>query len=273
MQTKIISAFSVCLTSCLISACVGTPNPSLPGDAVWDESSCRMIDADGASVGLGNLAVETLQLSDSTTLYYPTNIATSQCQFNVIGWGNGTTGFGGDAYPDLHEHWASYGFVIAVAHTNMALNNDAVLQSVEEAFAAADDPANFLHNKLKSEIGLAGKSQGGIAATAAEADARVTAIVAISGAKPVTDKPTMFLSGTEDFAYQNVANAYSASSAASVFAVADGVSHMAIVDHWGVRELATSWLRCYLQNYQDACTFTTSSDLQTEAWAEFDVSE
>jgi hypothetical protein len=257
-------------TSLLSSACDDPPPP--PQQEIWanwDEDSCMMID-DGSSNGLGDLEVNTVDLGTSTTVYYPVIITSSSCTFPVIGWGNGTSASGGYAYPETHEQWASYGFVVAVAHTNMALIGTPILDSVNAVFAAADDPSSILHNRLDIQIGIAGKSQGAIAATRdVDADSRAVVAVAMAGATSNVSKPAIFLTGTDDFLRNQTLTGYETASDAAVYAEASGVDHMGMNTYIGSRNLATSFLRCYLRNDVDSCSYSTCESCQVENWADF----
>lgn len=253
-----------------VSACDDLPPPEEQEIlAYWDEDSCMMTD-DGSSNGLGDLEVNTVDVGTSTTVYYPAIIASSSCTFPVIGWGNGTSAFGGYEYPEIHEQWASYGFVVAVAHTNMTLNGTPILDSVNALFETADDPSSIFHNKLDAQIGIAGKSQGAIAATRdVEADSRAVVAVAMAGATSDVSKPAIYLTGTNDFLRNMTRTGYETASDTAVYAEASGVDHMGMNTHIGSRNLATSFLRCHLRNDVHSCNYSTCESCQVETWADF----
>ena len=261
--------------------------------AVWNPDTC-LVDDDGASRGPGNLEVSSMVLAedsdpgdridDGTTVYFPTSLQTSACRFKVIGWGNGSTGSGGADYPAYFEHLASYGFVVAVAHTNATLAESApILTAVDLVRAQNNDRSSIFFDKLDPSFGLMGKSQGAIALARdlSHPDA-VAGVLIGSGSRPDSSlsKPGLFATGDADFARQFVVQAFEAATAAAVFAQAvqgpnpqgdPSAGHMDLNDRRGIVELATSFMRCHLRGNERACSHVACESCQTEAWSAFET--
>ncbi len=261
-------------------------------NAVWNPVSCQ-VDDDGSSRESGGLEVRSLVLvpdsstdaNDGTTVYYPALLETdSSCTFSVIGWGNGTTGFGGADYPAYFNHLASYGFVVAVAHTNLTMaDSQPILASIELVMAAAEDPESTFFEKLDTAFGLMGKSQGAIAAgrELAELDA-VAGVLIASGSprsSPLT-KPGLFITGDSDFAQPFVVSSYNAATGPAVLAQAaqednpgddPSAGHQELNEREGAVELSTSFMRCHLQSNDNACDYVNCAQCQVEPWSLFET--
>lgn len=254
-----------------------------------DPGDCQ-VDDDGSSRGPGIFEVRSRVLSpdsgpdtnDGTTVYYPAT--DSSCTFSVIGWGNGTTGFGGEHYPAYFNHLASYGFVVAVAHTNRTIDeSQPILTSVEQVMAEADDPESPFFGKLDPAFGLMGKSQGAIAVARelAEADAVAGVLIASGSLRDsALTKPGLFITGDSDFARQFVVNAYGAATGPAILAQAaqdenpsddPSAGHQELNEREGAVEISTSFMRCHLQSNADACSYVACEECQTEPWSRFET--
>lgn len=238
-------------------------------------SSCLNSD-DGASSGRGQYTVGTMELApgnDGATVYYPAELEDSPCTFAVIGWGNGTSSTGGDAYPVYFDRLASHGFVVAVAHTNFALNGPVLLDTAAQVLALNDDPDSVFYGKLRTGYGMMGKSQGAIAAARdVETDPNAIAAVMVAGSGGTLTKPALFATGDDDFLQGGTLNGYEAASGEAVYAeAAGGVGHLALDEYAGTAELATSFMRCHLQDDANACTYVACVDCQVEAWGDYRV--
>lgn len=73
-------------------------------------------------------------------LNYKLDLTKAVYLWRFVGWGNGTSSTGGDAYPVDVDRLASHGFVVAVAHTNVALNGPVLLDTAARALALNGDP-------------------------------------------------------------------------------------------------------------------------------------
>lgn len=271
--------------------------PSDAADAVtrarWNPDTCQ-VDDDGSSGEPADLEVRSRVLAedsdpndavdDGTTVYYPAILEASDCRFKVIGWGNGTTGSGGADYPAYFEHLAGYGFVVAVAHTNLTLNESApILASIDLVRAESEDPSSIFFEKLDSAFGLMGKSQGAIAAGRDLSHPNAVAGVLIgSGSTPgsALTKPGLFATGDADFLRTLVLRSYEAAIGEAIFAQAaqepnpdadPAAGHMDLNDRMGIVELSTSFMRCHLRGNQSACDHVRCASCQTEPWSAFET--
>lgn len=242
-------------------------------DSTTTDAPCVHVD-DGASTGPGHYTVASEVLTsgdDGTTVYYPAEIAESACTFSVIGWGNGTSSTGGEAYPEYFERLARHGFVVAVAHTNFTLNGTILTDTVAEVMAEGDQPASPLYGKLRAEYGLMGKSQGAIAASRdVNTDSNAIAAVLVAGASGEVTRPALFATSDNDFLQRQTLNGYEAASDRAVYAeAAGGVGHLDLDEHAGVAALATSFMRCHLQADPVACDYVACEACQVEAWGDY----
>lgn len=291
----IVSSTLVMVLAPSLSACDDDPNGVTDTDAGADspieadtdadtdagviagggDAGCLTPD-DGASTGPGayRVAVEDLAAGNTgTTVYYPAEIASSPCTFSVIGWGNGTSAVGGDAYPVYFDQLARHGFVVAVAHTNVTLNGTVLIDTVAEVMAKADQVDSPLYGKLRAEYGLMGKSQGAIAASRdVNTDPNAIAAVMVAGAMGTVTRPALFATGDSDFLRGQTLNGYEAASDQAIYAeAAGGVGHLTLDAHPGVAALATSFMRCHLQRDAVACDDLACESCQVEAWGAYRV--
>ena len=240
-----------------------------------DDDRCAVTD-DGSSTGPGRYTVASEELApgnDGATVYYPAELAESPCTFSVIGWGNGTSSTGGDAYPAYFERLASHGFVVAVAHTNFASQGTIILDTAARVLAENDNPDSVFFGKLRSEYGVMGKSQGAIAAARdVNTDPNAIAAVMVAGAAGAVTKPALFATSDDDFLRGGTLAGYEASTDDAVYAeAAGGVNHLALDDYVAVAELATSFMRCQLQDDATACAYVACADCQVEEWGDYRV--
>jgi hypothetical protein len=231
---------------------------------------------DGSSTGPGQYTVSSIELIpgvDGATVYYPAELADSPCTFWVIGWGNGTSSTGGDAYPEYFNRLASHGFVVAVAHTNFAANGPVILDTAALVLAENDNPQSVFFGKLATAYGVMGKSQGAIAASRdVNTDPNAIAAVLVAGAVGSVAKPALFATGDEDFLKQQTLTGYEAATDTAVFAEAvTGVSHQDLDGNVAVAQLATSFMRCHLQQDAAACAYVACADCQVERWGAYQV--
>lgn len=270
------------------------PDEPAPGEGsapAWNPSTCQ-VDDDGSSQDPGGLEVRSRVLvedsapdaNDGITVYYPELLETDDgCIFQVIGWGNGTTGFGGGDYPVYFNRLASYGFVVAVAHTNQTLSDDQpILAAVNQVMTERESPGSVFFGKLDPAFGLMGKSQGAIAAARElQESAAVAAVLIASGSMPdmPLTKPGLFVTGDSDFARQFVINAYDAAAGPATLAQAaqdenpqgdPAAGHQDLNDREGAVQLSASFMRCHLQGNDNACTFVQCAECQQEPWTRFE---
>ncbi|MEO0325427.1 MAG: hypothetical protein AAF447_20895 [Myxococcota bacterium] len=247
------------------------------GDAANDsggDEPCLVAD-DGASTGSGLYAVESMELApgrDGASVYYPAGIAESGCAFAVIGWGNGTSSMGGDAYPAYFERLASHGFVVAVAHTNFAAAGPVILDTAALVLALNDDPESPFFGKLRRAYGVMGKSQGAIAAARdVNLDPDAVAAVMVAGSMGTVTRPALFATGTTDFLQGQTLGGYEAATEAAVYAEATDVDHLGLDESVPVAQLATSFMRCHLQGDAGACAYLACEECRVEAWSAYQV--
>ena len=285
---------SVLFSVLILIGCGSSTQPDDPGDLDSDtadpidpdsgmasgsgapvDENC-WVAGDGSSDGPGPYAVRSMERAPGTsgfTVYYPAELVESPCTFAVIGWGNGTSSTGGDAYPAYFDRLASYGFVVAVAHTNFASRGTVILDTAAQVLADNDDPDSIFYQKLRAGYGVMGKSQGAIAAARdVNTDPNAIAAVMIAGSAGSVGKPALFATGDDDFLRGGTLSGYEAATDEAVYAeAAGGVGHLDLDDYVGVAKLATSFMRCHLQDDPNACAYVACADCQSEPWGDYRV--
>ena len=164
---------------------------------------------------------------NGTIVVYPKSLETSDAQYPVIAWANGT-GCITQLYYKLFEMWANRGYVV-VADTNvMTADGKSTIASIDYILAKNADPASVFYGKINADaIGAAGHSQGGRAVVNASAqDSRIKCILSIAGASNEAEAsgvtcPAFYMTGSADlivFAPMWVKPSYNASQGPAVYA-------------------------------------------------------
>jgi hypothetical protein len=224
------------------------------------------------TVDLGTFA--TLPSTPTTySIYYPTNM-NDGCPHPVVAWGNGTSVTGPQVYEFFHKNLASWGLVvIASDNPNSAggltggTSQDVFLKpAIDYMIAQNAASSSQFFQKLSSDYGTAGHSQGAIAATAASHHPNVRAEAQVEGGgTPKAGIAFLALSGTNDtiVGTQAPTASYNAATGPSLLAIYTGADHTTTPTLAGwiqqnagsiafVR-LYTAWFRCYLAGDQTAC--------------------
>jgi dienelactone hydrolase len=114
------------------------------------------------------------------TLYFPENAAAGE-RFPLLTFGNGTF-CSPTFYDELITHVASHGFVVVAANTSTVGTGEPMLKAVDWALAQNGQTGSPINGKIDGEhIGAFGHSQGGAGTCNAGLDARIDAIVPLSG--------------------------------------------------------------------------------------------
>ncbi|MFD4029518.1 hypothetical protein ACFWVP_03035 [Streptomyces sp. NPDC058637] len=165
----------------VLSAPAGAATASTPTDTSAVATPITTATADFAAPGPYATAVE---VGAITTLYYPRDIANSDRRHPVIVWGNGTNGIP-LVYRDLLLHWASQGFVVAVANTPQSNLGISMRAGIDMLTRRDADPDSVFRDRVDLEhIGASGHSQGGAAAIVVGAHPRIDTVLPIQPGPP-----------------------------------------------------------------------------------------
>ncbi|WP_405058524.1 hypothetical protein OG474_38150 [Kribbella sp. NBC_01505] len=137
------------------------------------------------------------------TLYYPTDLATTNSKHPVVLWGNGT-GASVDQYDVFLRHLASWGFVVAAANTGQFGTGREILAGGKYLIAENARTGSVFHQRIDVQnIGAAGHSLGGGGTIAAGADPMVKVSMPVQpgpqGSVPALRGPSLFVAGQLDY--------------------------------------------------------------------------
>ena len=115
------------------------------------------------------------------TFFYPTPLRDDGVKHPVIVWGNGTF-LTPMNYEGLLRHFASHGFIVAAANTTNAGSGNEMIAGLDKLAGYNATPGNVFFGKVDlTMVATMGHSQGGLGATNAARDPRVTTVVGIEG--------------------------------------------------------------------------------------------
>lgn len=91
------------------------------------------------------------------TIYYPSNLSTI---YPVIVWGNGT-GMKPDKYKTIHQHLASWGFIVIDNYDEGALSGASIIETYNYIVSEHQNAESIFYQHIDTaHIGAAGHSQG-----------------------------------------------------------------------------------------------------------------
>lgn len=168
-----------------------------------------------------NINIGVMENYKSYTIYYPSNINSSNQQFPLIIFSNGT-GIKASSYPALLEHLASWGFVVIGTEEEYSWNgfsSEMCLRlaiKLNESEQYLDWKSNPFYRKIDlNNIGVSGHSQGGVGVVNAATDTTHANMIKAIYAASTTNKtlasalewdfdatkinvPTLLVAGTGD---------------------------------------------------------------------------
>lgn len=208
------------------------------------------------------------------SIYYPQNMEAS-CPHPIAAWGNGTSVTGQQVYGFYQTNLASWGIVV-IASDNPNVAAYPYLQTGIDYLVAQNKlSSSVFYQKLSTRAGVAGHSQGGIAATTATQDSNVVAEVCVEGGGvPKQGVATLCLTGNapSDAGASSAINSvnafvieqtYPGTTGPGFLADWDGGDHETTPTLGGYAmgnpgtiqfiRLMTAWYRCYLADDGKAC--------------------
>jgi hypothetical protein len=220
---------------------------------------------DLADAGLGSAAAPT-----TFTIYYPSPME-ANCPHPVVAWGNGTGVTGQTTYQFYNNNAASWGMVAIASDNSNVAGAPYLSTAVDYLLAQNKNPGSVFYQKLAAKAGVAGHSQGGIAATQASNDTNVAAEVCVEGGgTPRAGVATLCLTGSITDGGLNgvnlgvVTQTYPTTTGPAFLADWDGGDHVTTPTVAGLFSqnpqgtlqfvrLLTAWYRCYLAGDTLAC--------------------
>lgn len=223
------------------------------------------LSVDLADAGLSGAASPT-----TFTIYYPSTFE-ANCLHPIAAWGNGTGVTGQQTYAFFNNNVASWGIVVIASDNSNVAASPYLSTGIDYLIAQNNDPSSRFYKHLSTKAGVAGHSQGGIAATSATTNSNVVSEVCIEGGgTPKAGTAVLCLTGSITDGGLNPVNAivvsgtYPATSGPGFLADWDGGDHVTTPTAGGwfsqnpgtiqfVR-LMTAWYRCYLAGDTHACS-------------------
>jgi hypothetical protein len=210
--------------------------------------------AQSAYDGDGPLPTRAQEGGLTCTIFHPREIKPGA---HVILWGNGT-GTRPVDYADLLHQLASYGFVVAAAHTPTAGSGADMLQCLDWLTAENAREGGPYFGKLDlSKVGATGHSQGGGGAVMAGRDPRITVTAPImpavrDAAAPTQQHGPMLLlsAGIDTFVSPERQQAvFAASTVPTTWLTRKEAGHLtAMGDAGPYRAAVTAWFLYQLEN-------------------------
>jgi hypothetical protein len=254
---------------------------SSSGDAGAQSAGTCLMAGSGDYSKTGPYAVSTMSvdLSDAGlsgaaspttfTVYYPTTFE-ANCLHPIAAWGNGTGVTGQTTYSFFNENVASWGIVVIASDNSEVSASPYLSTGIDYLVAQNSDPSSIFYQKLSTKAGVAGHSQGGIAATTATTNSYVVSEVCVEGGgTPKSGTSVLCLTGSDWDGGLNPVNAYvveqtyPATTGPAFLAEWDGGDHVTTPTAAGWYEanpgtiqfvrLMTAWYRCYLASDNNAC--------------------
>lgn len=216
-----------------------------------------------------------------TIVVYPKALETTDAEYPVIVWANGT-GCITSLYYKLFEMWANRGYVV-VADTNvMTADGSTVIKSIDYIIGKNADVNSVFCGKIDVDaIGAAGHSQGGRGVVNACAkDSRIKCILSIAGASNKDEAsgvtcPAFYMTGSADlivFAPMWVKPSYEASQGPAVYACLKMAPHttcMIVPDK--IANYGALWFDLFLKGQSDnLAVFVPGGQLSQDSnWKDF----
>jgi hypothetical protein len=195
------------------------------------------------------------------TIFYPATLGEG-CKHPIVSWGNGTGVGGSGIYGHWHRHAASWGLVVIASHTASAGAQRYLENGIDYLLRENENPTSEFAGKLSGRAGVAGHSQGGIAATTAANHPAVQAEVCVEGGGfPPPKVAFLCETGVNDFLRGMCTGAYNAARGPAFLADHTGADHISTPTLLGAGSpagiefvrLYTAWFRCFLGDDASAC--------------------
>lgn len=221
------------------------------------------LETGGAYTEKGPYGVKSLSGFPGFTVWTPDQMGDG-CPKPIVSWGNGTGVSGAQmtnlSYGHYAKHMASWGFVVIYSHANGGLGNSGGKPLGE----GIDLIAQKLGTQVSEAAGTMGHSQGGKAALEmGKNHSKVKAIVSLQGYGSISNKPTMYLTGSRDTSLaQTGVQMYQSHPGPAYLAELSGADHVSAPTFGGVNSYGKQYgaaaighFRCYLADDPKACTW------------------
>lgn len=199
---------------------------------------------------------------------HPTALGENGLKHPVYVWGTGF-GTGPELYESQLNRIASHGFVVYGQSSNF--EGKRPIKAIDWLMAQNDDPDSPYYQKLDTKrIAIGGHSLGALSSNKASGDPRISTSILVSatvmdGSGPsYLKKPTLYVSGEDDFGKPFTDENYAATTTVPAFySVIEGVDHVDASEE--SLPVMISWLRWHIggEDFREedflapSCTFCT----------------
>jgi len=216
-------------------------------------------------------------LVDGHIVYYPIDLESSDRQYPVAVWANGTM-CAPILYYKLLVGVARLGYIVIASPELMSKDGSDQINAINYISAENEDPDSPFYGKVDmGKIGAFGHSQGGLSCVnAAVADSRIGAIVSIAGASEKSQTanlsvPSLFLTGTLDTIVLSslwVKPSYEGCPAPAVYASLRGGVHTSCIANADTYiNYIVKWFDAWLYADGSISAFESGGELsQDRAW-------
>ncbi len=203
------------------------------------------------------------------TIFHPAQLE-ADCPHPIAAWGNGTGVPGSGSYAPYHRRAASWGIVTIASHNSNSGSMSFLEGGLDYLLAENENSSSMFYQKLSDRAGVAGHSQGGIAATTAARHPNVQAEVCVQGGGFGVPANVAFMcqTGVDDFLRGMCTSTYNSAAGPSFLLdhqMADHISTPTIgltTSEPGRQYVttATAWYRCWLADDEAACAMFEGGD-------------
>lgn len=214
-------------------------------------------------------------------VYYPTELETTDKQYPVIVWANGTS-CPPALYAKLFKAFAEKGFVVVASSETMSANGKEQIACANYVINRSNDETSVLYNKIATnKIVAMGHSQGGRSTVNAVSSSDLfCCAVSIAGSNlkdeaRKNNAPTLFFTGTKDWivpADDWVVPAYNLANGPAAYASYKGAVHTTCtVDVEPYVNYSIQWIDIFANGDENALKlFLSSKGLAgDEKWTDF----
>ena len=215
------------------------------------------------------------------SVYYPSDLATSNRTYPIVAFANGTM-VSYTFYETLLKELAKTGFIVVGNSETMAADGSAQISSIDFIISENSNSSSVLYGKVNTDkIAAVGHSQGGRSAVnAAAKDSRIDCVLSIAGSNYVEEAeklstPVLFMAGTKDMivdADKWIKTAYDAVKGPAVYVNYIGGIHTTCCSNPAPYvHYASLWFDAYLNsNTSRLDNFRNGGELSGDsAWTEF----
>lgn len=203
----------------------------------------------------------------SYTIFRPKELD-AECTHPIVAWGNGSTVSGSAPYAPFNQRAASWGIVVIASHQPQPASGGYLAAGLDHLLAENENASSPLYHGLSGRAGVAGHSQGGLAANNTSGHSNVEAVVCIQGGGLPSGKVAVLCeTGVGDPIRSLCTDTYRAANGPAFLADHAEADHLTPIASLGADSeagkqyvrLYTAWLRCWLADDASACAMFAGS--------------